>query len=318
MTNDRTTDKPGLLQLALRAYPRASRADHARELSAIFAEATAGRGRTAALREALDVAGHGLRLRCGLGGQGRGSEIVARAVPLAVTLIATQGAAYVLYMAGLLLTPHQFGRLALGDRLELGDVVGATLTWVAVLALLRSGRWGAARILATIGTWAQVPVVLTALPALFDSRTAAVCESLLPSLFVWLLLLAAPRDVLGPVGAHERRLMGGAALFALLPYALMLLVHYPYVMALYLGFVWFLPAAVALALVRRDTVVPAALGLAAVVGVLRFGLPELAALTSARTVAFAVLALAALTLAWRLDARKRNRDRNPERRAVGS
>lgn len=316
MTNEQTPETPGLLRVALRAYPKASRGEHAQELAAIYAEATAAQGRIAAAREALDVAGHGLRLRCGLGGGGRADEIVARAVPLAVTLTATQGVAYVVALAVMLLDAPEFAHLGPADQLVLVADAGASVVWLAVLGLLLAGRTGAARILGTSGTLAQLPVVLAALPGLAMGRADAVGGALLPSLFVWLLLLAAPRDILATVEPRDRRLMGGVALFALLPYALMLLVHYRDVMMLYVSFVWFVPVGAALALARRHSTVPAALGVAAVVGVLRFGLPELAGLTSARTVAFSVLALAAVTLAWRLDVR--NRRRNPDRTPVGS
>ncbi|WP_152648309.1 hypothetical protein [Streptacidiphilus anmyonensis] len=301
MTKDQTDGGSGLLRVALRAYPRAARTAHAQELAAIYAEATAGAGRVATLREAMDVAGHGLRLRCGLGGQGRADEIVARAAPLAVVLCAAQGLAYLAYVVVTALTPPQLAQLGGAYLTVLLDASGATLVWLAVLALLLSGRPGAARILGAIGTLGQFPVVLTALPGLGTGRLDAVCSALLPSLFVSLLLLAAPRDMLGAASPRDRLAVGWTGVLALVPYVIMLVVHRTQVTVPIVTLVWFVPAVLALALVlaRRDAAGPIALGVAAVVGLLRFDVPELVRLDPAWTSSVAVLTAVVVVFAWR-------------------
>ncbi|WP_042364016.1 hypothetical protein [Streptacidiphilus neutrinimicus] len=316
MTHHRTSDAPRLLRAALLAYPRTSRAAHAQELTAIFAEATGGAGRIATLREAVDVAGHGLRLRGGLGGPGRADEVVARAAPAAVALCAAQGVAYVVALGVMLLDPPQFRGLGTAYALVLGDAVGATVVWLGVVALLLLGRWGGARILGALGTAAQVPVVLAALPGLQMDRTYAVCQALLPSLFVAALLLAVPRDLTGPLGPRDRSAMGWAVLSALVLDALMFVVELPYVTGILISFVWFVPVAWALLRVRRDATGPAALALTAVVGLLRFGVPMLAQLTSPREVAAAAVVLAAVAFAWRRRS-LRNAERPRPSRSTG-
>ncbi|WP_042377989.1 hypothetical protein [Streptacidiphilus melanogenes] len=310
MTEKQTDDRPRLLRAALRAYPRASRAVHGQELAAIYVEATTGAGRITTLREAVDVAGHGLRLRFGLGGRGRVEEIVTRAAPAAAALCATQGVVYVVALAAMLLNPPQFQELGTANALMLGDAAGATAVWVAVVALLLTGRWSAARILGAFGTAAQVPVVLAALPGLEMERAYAVCQALLPSLFVSLLLLAVPRDLAGPLEARDRSAMGWAVVFALVPYVFMPLVHVPYVMQLFLSFVWFLPGGWALLRARRgDATGPAAFALAGGVGVLRLSLPMLVELSSSRELAAAALVLAAAAFGWRRRSRRATEDR---------
>ncbi|MFJ5030621.1 hypothetical protein ACIQB5_21360 [Streptomyces sp. NPDC088560] len=73
---------------ALRCPPAAYRARHGAELTAIYAEATAGAGALGRLREAPDVAGHGLRQRTGPGSDRTTGQVLAQAAPLAVAVVA--------------------------------------------------------------------------------------------------------------------------------------------------------------------------------------------------------------------------------------
>ncbi|SEM81866.1 hypothetical protein [Streptacidiphilus jiangxiensis] len=304
---------PAALRLALRTLPRSARAAQASELAAIFAEATAGRGRAAVLREAADVAGHGLRLRVGLGGRGRADGIVAKAAPLAVSLCVGQGVLYVVALVVMLMNQPQFDQLSPSDKVMLVGTVAATAVWLVVLTLLLVGRWGAARVLASAGVLGQAGALAWALPEATGSRSFMVGDSLLPSLFVWVLLLAVPRDMAGPVLGRDRGAAAGIALLSLLPYGLMLVIHYPNEMALAVGFMWVLPMLLALALARRGGTGVAAFGLASVAGLLRFGVPTLASLTSPSAVAAGGVVLVALAAAWRSRSL-----RAAERRAVGS
>ncbi|MFJ5922912.1 hypothetical protein ACIQF6_09925 [Kitasatospora sp. NPDC092948] len=76
------------LRTALALYPARYRRDRGAELAEVFADTTAGSGRLATAREALDLAGYGLRLRTGLTEAALpGRVLVATAPLLAGTLL---------------------------------------------------------------------------------------------------------------------------------------------------------------------------------------------------------------------------------------
>jgi hypothetical protein len=78
--------RPRALGWALRFHPAAYRAEHQAELTAIYAEATEDAGSLGRLREALDIAGHGLRQRTGLGSDRTAGQVLAHAAPLTVAV----------------------------------------------------------------------------------------------------------------------------------------------------------------------------------------------------------------------------------------
>jgi len=70
------------LRTALALYPARYRRDRGAELAEVFADTTAGSGRLATAREALDLAAYGLRLRTGLTGTALPGRMLAAAAPL--------------------------------------------------------------------------------------------------------------------------------------------------------------------------------------------------------------------------------------------
>lgn len=70
------------LRTALALYPARYRRDRGAELAEVFADATAGAGRLATVREALDLAGYGLRMRTGLTSTALGGRLLAVGAPL--------------------------------------------------------------------------------------------------------------------------------------------------------------------------------------------------------------------------------------------
>ncbi|MFD8483696.1 hypothetical protein [Kitasatospora sp. NPDC059673] len=70
------------LRTALALYPARYRRDRGAELAEVFADTTAGSGRLATAREALDLAGYGLRLRTGLTETALPGRLLVAAAPL--------------------------------------------------------------------------------------------------------------------------------------------------------------------------------------------------------------------------------------------
>lgn len=80
----------------------AYRAEHEAELTAIYAEATQDAAPLGLLREALDVASHGLRRRVCLGSDPRAGQVLAQAAPLAIAVATGSFLAGLLWLCSLL------------------------------------------------------------------------------------------------------------------------------------------------------------------------------------------------------------------------
>ncbi|QHC23268.1 hypothetical protein [Streptomyces sp. GS7] len=91
-------DSSRAVRWALRLHPAAYQAEHEAEFTAIYAEATQGAGSIGRLREVLDVAGHGLRLRTGLGSDRMAGQVLAQTDPLAVAVATGNGVASLLWL----------------------------------------------------------------------------------------------------------------------------------------------------------------------------------------------------------------------------
>jgi len=126
------------LRWALRLHPAAYRAEHEAELTAIYVQATRDAGPFDRLREALDVAGHGLRRRTGLGSDRTAGEVLAYAAPLAVALATGGAVANLLW----LFAPdvRTLSPSSLPNVLDLADQGLVPLVWLAALAAVGAGR----------------------------------------------------------------------------------------------------------------------------------------------------------------------------------
>ncbi|TQF08069.1 hypothetical protein E6W39_00545 [Kitasatospora acidiphila] len=206
-----------MLRLALRLHPAAYRREWGEEIAAVFADTTAGAGRWATARELLDLAGHGMRGRLGLGSAGRPARIAAIAAPFAAGAAAgaTLVNLYVTLIRGLIYADSitwpfaPWGPAGHHPLRTVGELVcqfsELLLLAAAVAALL--GRWSLSRLLAPVGVLAGVAGPLMQLLPMASHSV----ERLLVDLFVlvgpqtiWAAtVFAAPRDLLGP--ANWRR-----------------------------------------------------------------------------------------------------------------
>ncbi|MEV7213828.1 hypothetical protein AB0O31_12140 [Kitasatospora cineracea] len=197
------------LRTVLALYPARYRRDRGAELAEVFADTTAGAGRLATAREALDLAGYGLRLRTGLTSTALGGRLLAAAAPLlAGTLF------------GLVALPgdNRFWRVTAAARSGFGvrwqqlpdnlallglTVVPALLALAAVL-----GAWRAVRALAglvvllaavRLGVSVLTANVVPGGPWLTEPNIWLLllnATALLPYLAAGALILAAPADLL--------------------------------------------------------------------------------------------------------------------------
>lgn len=218
------------LKLALRLHPAAYRRERGEELAAVFEDSTAGATRWATARETFDLAGHGVRQRIGLGSDRLPARLAALAAPFAAT------AAAPLMQGGIL------DSLVAHARFEGIDGMGRalwptypasipsfpgypgpgyllTLHWLGMAGLLFYlvaagaavfGRWSTARLIGPVGLAASLSAgaMDLALSPSWDygewNLLVARAAVLYGPQTLWvLIMLAAPRDLLGP--ATRRR-----------------------------------------------------------------------------------------------------------------
>ncbi|MGW4809170.1 hypothetical protein [Kitasatospora sp. NPDC004272] len=186
------------LRAALALYPARYRRDRGAELAEVFADSTAGAGRLAAAREALDLAGYGLRLRTGLTSTALGGRLLAAAAPLLA------GA-----LAGLVALPGDTRSWRVADAARSGvgvpwqrlpdnlALLGLTVVPVLLAVAAVFGAWRAARTLAgTVVLLAAVRLGVVAVTAADGWLLLWHATALLPHLAAGALLLAAPADLL--------------------------------------------------------------------------------------------------------------------------
>ncbi|MFF4732096.1 hypothetical protein ACFY3M_43940 [Streptomyces mirabilis] len=253
---------PRPLRWALRFHPAAYRAEHEAELSAIYAEATKEAGPLGRLREALDVAGHGLRRRTGIGSDRTAGQVLAHAAPLTVAVATGGSVANLLwFFAPGIRTPRSS---SLPGVLFLANQGLMPLLWLAALAAVWTGRWSAARALvvpATLLRLADLPLLLLA--HLFTSTYAGAALNLTVPLLTGAVVLAAPRDLLGPSQPQRAAIAGTTALAVALWVALLVSVYYPLTGGpLITHTFWAGAFAVALLFSRRDRLLAAGLSVA--------------------------------------------------------
>jgi hypothetical protein len=258
------------LRWALRLHPPAYRTEHEAELTAIYVEATQDAGPLGRLREALDVAGHGLRRRTGLGSDRMAGQVLAQAAPLAVA-VATGS-----FMAGLLglFAPgvRTLPASSLPNVLSLAGTGLTPLLWLAALAAVWTGRWTMARALvvsAMVLCLADVLLAASSSSGFHGTPSIAVIRLAVP-LLTGAVALAAPRDLLGPSPAQRRTIMATTALAAVLGSGVQFVeMYYPFTLGvlsvigpLWAGILWAGVLAIALLLGTRNRLTAAGVAVA--------------------------------------------------------
>lgn len=193
------------MKAALQFYPARYRRERGDELAAVFSDTTAEAGKPAVVREALDLAAYGLRVRTRLTAFSPGGRLLALAAPLIA------GAA-----AGAGLYPWVGDSDQLAWRLEhtssVVTLVAAFAQPVASLLLALAallGRWAEARVISV----AVMAAGLLGMKEVFvaDGINAwwvlAVGSSAMPFLLSGLLVIAAPREMLGEPTWRSRGLV---------------------------------------------------------------------------------------------------------------
>ncbi|MFJ6601776.1 hypothetical protein [Streptomyces lydicus] len=287
-------DSSRLLRWALRFHPAAYRAEHEAELSAIYVQATQDAGPLGRLREAFDVAGHGLRRRTGLGSDRMAGQVLAQAAPLAVAVATGGSVANLLWLfaPGNKILPSS----SLPGVLVLVNQGLMPLLWLAALAAVWTGRWTVARALvvpATLLRMVDLPLLLAAHPAGTGALHPSGVLHLAVPLLTGAVVLAAPRDLLGSPGARHGAIVGTTALAVLLWAAQLFNVYQPVPLggprttqALWAGVL-----AVALLLSGRDRLLAAGLAVAVFPGVLQSTVPLLYPLSPVGAVALLLVVL---------------------------
>ncbi|MFB6891050.1 hypothetical protein ACFCX4_17275 [Kitasatospora sp. NPDC056327] len=137
---------PVAFRAALRLYPARYRRERGDELSAVFADSTAGSGRLATAREVFDLGAYGLRMRAGLTSSSVVGRLFALAAPLVAGAVAGLCAAYT---ADQVVNPSWVPAWELPDRI--GQVpgfvwfVGQALLPLLLVAAVLAGRRREAR-----------------------------------------------------------------------------------------------------------------------------------------------------------------------------
>ncbi|MFF3518555.1 hypothetical protein [Streptomyces sp. NPDC002573] len=253
---------PRALRWALRFHPAAYRAEHEAELSAIYAEATEGVGSLGRLREALDVAGHGLRQRTGLGSDRTAGQVLAHAAPLAVAVATGGSVANLLW----LVNPdvRTLPSSSLAGALVFADQIFVPLLWLATLAAIWTGRWSLARALgvpATALRLADLPLLLFAHFDFHGAYTGAAMNLTMP-LLTGAVVLAAPRDLLGTSRPQRVAITSITVLAVLMTAAQLINIYYPPLGPRLTHMLWAGVLAVALLFNRRRRLLAAGLAVA--------------------------------------------------------
>lgn len=178
----------------LRLYPAVYRREFGDEIADSYREATAGAGRPARLREAVDVVCHALRRRLGPGSAGRAGRFLAALAPFAVIALAVNAMTWTRLSVPALRTGRQIDDI--GPSVLMG-AAGLAMLLGAVLAL--TGRWA-------VGVCTAPEVLLAGLPFVVLGAFSGLLDLLLlPALG---LLLAASTTV-----AVRRRSSAGSGLW---------------------------------------------------------------------------------------------------------
>ncbi|MFF2786346.1 hypothetical protein ACFVT6_06200 [Streptomyces sp. NPDC058049] len=171
----------------VKLYPAAFRREFGDEVADAYREATRGASRRARILEAVDVAGHALRLRLGLGSAGRAGQLLAAVAPFAVIAVGAASMSWARMCAAVVTISGEFG---FGDVFP--QLMAAHLVSVLGAFLALAGRW-------TAGTWTASAGVVAGI-AIYVGRlgtdlVGAALQFGLPLLVLALVALLCPPDL---------------------------------------------------------------------------------------------------------------------------
>ncbi|MGE7388004.1 hypothetical protein ACQKM2_21265 [Streptomyces sp. NPDC004126] len=191
----------------LKLYPARFRREFGDEIATAYHEATRGAGRAARAREALDVTGHALRMRLGLGSAGRRGRLLAAVAPFATAAVGASA----LWWTGLMVPGATASWLPM--ELTLPFLLLAVTHFVMVLgaAMALAGRWSA-------GTWTVLAgcaaTALTDVIRLGGWEGALLLRS--PLFLAALVALLCPADLRPQPRVRTAAGLGAVALWATL------------------------------------------------------------------------------------------------------
>ncbi|MCX4625880.1 hypothetical protein [Streptomyces sp. NBC_01443] len=133
----------------VRLYPAAYRQEFGDEIADAYHEATRAAGWPARVREGVDVVGHALRMRLGLGSAGRSGRLLAASAPFAAIAIGATALGWARLMGHAVLTD---------DSLVFPLLAATQLVAMLGAFLALAGRWGVGSWIALAGIVAEIAV----------------------------------------------------------------------------------------------------------------------------------------------------------------
>ncbi|MFE2325767.1 hypothetical protein ACFXD5_17895 [Streptomyces sp. NPDC059385] len=161
----------------VKLYPAAYRREFGDEIAGAYREATRGAARSARVREAVDIAGHALRMRLGLGSATRAGRLLAALASFAAVTVGATALSWARLMGRVAVTAEAGPAFALPAAAQLVTLLGA------FLAL--AGRWAVGSRLALVGAAAAI--------ALAPDRAGA--PFTVPLLLLALVMVLCPPDL---------------------------------------------------------------------------------------------------------------------------
>ncbi|WP_328864031.1 hypothetical protein [Streptomyces virginiae] len=171
----------------VKLYPAAFRREFGDEVADAYREATRGAGGRARMLEAVDVVGHALRLRLGLGSAGRAGRLLAAVAPFALVAVGAAAMSWARMCAIVLTIGGGFG---FDDAFP--QLMAAHLVAVLGAFLALAGRWA-------LGTWTALAGVVAGI-AVYAGRlgtdlVAVALQFGIPLLVLSLVALLCPPDL---------------------------------------------------------------------------------------------------------------------------
>lgn len=171
----------------MKLYPATFRREFGDEVADAYREATRGASGRARMLEAVDVAGHALRLRLGLGSAGRAGRLLAAVAPFAVIAVGAAAMSWA-RMSAIVVTIS--GESGFGDVFP--QLMAAHLAAVLGAFLALAGRW-------TAGTWTALTGVVAGIAIdagrLGTDLVGSALQFGIPLLVLMLVALLCPPDL---------------------------------------------------------------------------------------------------------------------------
>ncbi|MFE2165072.1 hypothetical protein ACFXB3_08360 [Streptomyces sp. NPDC059447] len=165
----------------VKLYPTAYRQEFGDEIAGAYREATRGAALPTRVREAVDVAGHALRMRLGLGSATRAGRLLAALAPFAAVTVGATALSWARLMGRATVTAVVTADVGPAFALP----VAAQLVTLLGAFLALAGRWAVGSRLALVGAAAAVALTWAGGGALFT----------VPLLLLALVMVLCPPDL---------------------------------------------------------------------------------------------------------------------------